>query len=44
LELVGLSYTSLSLADFSVFVGLTETEALALAHQQLGWKFEDSEK
>ena len=43
-SLVGLSYTSISMKDFSGYVGLPEKEAYALALQQPGWKFDEPSK
>lgn len=42
LQAVGDAYTSIRLADFANYVGLSEPEAKALASEQSGWEFDSA--
>ena len=44
MRLVSQAYSSISLAEFSSFVGLSELEAGELAAQQPGWSLDPQEK
>ena len=41
LELIGRAYTSITVSDFSRYVGLPEAEAASLAAEQPGWEVTD---
>ena len=44
LELISRAYTSMSVSEFSRYVGMSEEEAISLAVKEPGWTFNDREK